>query len=372
MLDFTSREKFPNYEHTNLDQSDSEDDGLYATPRDLHLHYNSQTWQSLSLNFLQLINLFFIIYIFFQSPSSFKAPHSSDSKASKTKASTGSISIEVDSRQYPIDEVEEFFWNELGIKYPVVLAEVPLAEQGYQDVGWWVQAQNESNTLTDKEGLAFFDYTEWYRQPCGVEGVYSPDMFRPMATLTNYHPLVYRYSSWFLAFNGSACKIAGGSPYDYWCYCGYSDRSTVHKCLQGEIVRDGKWTRPARPKYLKGNDLVICPEDQSADKCLQTMYKKWPKDNLWLIRGEPHNQIQSRCKKDALVACSYSADSEYEKNKCLWIREKFPGIRLITTHYVDGFKVCNESRNERTPECFTNRILKESRGFQSMKIVTDA
>ena len=39
MLHFTIGENLPNYEHTNAEQSDSEDDVLYAAPRDLHSDY---------------------------------------------------------------------------------------------------------------------------------------------------------------------------------------------------------------------------------------------------------------------------------------------------------------------------------------------
>ena len=52
---------------------------------------------------------------------------------------------EVDSRLYPINQMEEFFKENFRISLPLVMSgDIQLNEEGYHDLQWWLDAQNET------------------------------------------------------------------------------------------------------------------------------------------------------------------------------------------------------------------------------------
>ena len=100
-------------------------------------------------------------------------------------------------------------------------------------------------------------------------------------------------------------------------------------------------------------------------ECLQRMSEKWERFQLWYTRGEPHNQVQSRCKAKSLRACGFNRDSQEEMSQCLAIQRKFPHIELFTLHY-GGVSECEGLL--RSKACYFNTILRKSKGLQKVRV----
>jgi len=256
--------------------------------------------------------------------------------------------------------MQEFFKENFRISLPLVMSgDVELNEEGYQDIQWWLDAQNETRQHVRVELIG----------PKKVPtDIYNVNLYRPMSLLTNYRPVVFRWQTLLLAFDGPTCDVASGSVYDIWNYCGFANRSEVNECVQCNLcvlpVRDG------RPRYITSRHYVICEEIESTEQCLQRMSNRWMRFQLWYHRGEPHNQVQARCKAKSLRACGFNRNSTEEMNQCLAIQRIFPHIELFTLHY-GGLSECQIGFGQSSPvskSCYLNTIVRKSRGFQKVRL----
>ena len=95
---------------------------------------------------------------------------------------------------------------------------------------------------------------------------YSSALYRPYTALFNFRPVVYEWSTFFLAWNGSGCDVAGGSTYDINYYCGFIDRETVHKCIDGRYYKQlGNKKSAPRNGLIMPEHVVLCEENTSSE-----------------------------------------------------------------------------------------------------------
>jgi len=262
------------------------------------------------------------------------------------------ISFEALSSLYPINQVEDFFQKEIGIRYPLTMTYTNTEK--YFDVEWWMQAQNRSNTLVLNAGP---DNDK-------IQNVYDPDIYRPTSLITNYRPLVFKSRTFFLVFDGTICDVAGGAPYDINYYCGYKNAKEVHRCIKALDENGIKRDQNQFWSQIDLNLLVFCDDDETSAHCLERMRSDWTDFDLWMERyTQSENQVQAICKEEALGACVFDQNSEYETSRCMKVKKVFPKIELVTFDLFKGFE-----NGRKTPKFYWVVIVPRSGGFQRVKI----
>jgi len=262
------------------------------------------------------------------SKDSFITNITSDNLPDRTSFLENHWNITYLSEPYKLPSAEQFFKEEFGIEYPLVMAQnQKLMHDGWRDVQWWITAQGMPGVEIWGNSSEYSDYPGANVNKV-KEGAFNPNLYRATSLVTNYQPIVHKLSSFYLIFDSSTCKITSGAPHDVWRMCAYSDITTTQSCTNGSLpAEDGSpfiHSKLWAPKYF-----VFCGDDETSHQCISRMYDAF--SHVKVTNDLHHSQVQALCTGKDLVACSFDPDVPRETRMCKMIQAYFPHIGLVST-----------------------------------------